>query len=131
MGKMNLKQAQAVIAAHRRAEEQARTAEHRKLIGRFFKYRNCYSCPQTEADRWWLYATVTGVSEEYGWAEGWQFQRTSQNEIKIELEQRMNTIPDGAWVEISADEFWREACKMAAAVSAHVFSRAPTSGSQQ
>lgn len=35
----------------------------KELIGKTFKYRNCYSSPQSEADRWWMYVRVTGASE--------------------------------------------------------------------
>lgn len=38
----------------RQAVEQERFAK--KLVGKCYRYRNSYSCPQTEADYWWLYS---------------------------------------------------------------------------
>ncbi len=33
----------------------------KRYVGKYFKYRNNYSCPQTEKDYWWLYSQVIGV----------------------------------------------------------------------
>lgn len=35
----------------------------RKQVGKCYKYRNCYSCPQYDADYWWLYIKVIGVDD--------------------------------------------------------------------
>jgi hypothetical protein len=44
--------------------EAARQAE--KLVGNCYVYRNCYSCPESEADRWNLYLRVVGATEGGG-----------------------------------------------------------------
>lgn len=41
--------------------EQVELPAMRARIGFCFKYRNCYSCPQTEADYWWMYSKIVGV----------------------------------------------------------------------
>lgn len=33
----------------------------KRYVGKCFKYRNNYSCPQTEKDYWWLYSQVIGI----------------------------------------------------------------------
>ncbi len=35
----------------------------RANIGNCYKYHNCYSCPQSEADYWWMYVKVVGVRD--------------------------------------------------------------------
>lgn len=119
MKRVTLKAAQAVIAAHRQAEEDKKAAANRLLIGRFFKYRNCYSCPDTEADYWWLYATVTGVTE-FGSCNGWSFQHTATNEWNLQHDEHLGTIPQG-WQEITAVEFWHAAGNFAAGVLSQMY----------
>ncbi len=41
-------------------------AKNRKMIGKCFKYRNNYSCPETDADYWWLYSRVIAVDDDGG-----------------------------------------------------------------
>ena len=57
-------------------------SENRKLVGKCFKYRNCYSCPQTVNDYWWLYIRVTkgGSSPECT-----EFQHTSMNRYEVRI----------------------------------------------
>lgn len=35
------------------------------FVGKCFKYRNSYSCPQQESDYWWLWVKVIGVKDEH------------------------------------------------------------------
>lgn len=63
--------------------EQARdTEEHRKLIGKCFKYRSSYSCPESEADYWWDWSMVTGL-DEHGGMVAFRFSRDCDGEIRI------------------------------------------------
>ena len=34
-----------------------------KLIGKCFKYKNSYSCPDTENDYWYIYTKVTSIEK--------------------------------------------------------------------
>lgn len=36
----------------------------KKLEGRHFRIRNCYSCPRGPEDYWWLYRTLVKVTRE-------------------------------------------------------------------
>lgn len=33
------------------------------MVGKTYKYRNSYSCPESDADYWWMYMRVAGASE--------------------------------------------------------------------
>jgi hypothetical protein len=39
------------------------TAKAKKLVGKCFKFRNCYSCPKGDKDKWWLYTRIVGVKD--------------------------------------------------------------------
>jgi hypothetical protein len=72
--------ARAVISA---AEDSERAAINKSHVGRFYRYRNCYSCPETDADYWWLYIAVTGV-DEYGNLQGWSVQTDKDGKLTLE-----------------------------------------------
>lgn len=38
-------------------------AENAALVGRFFKTRDCYSCPESDADYWWRYHRVVSADD--------------------------------------------------------------------
>lgn len=82
-------------------ESNKRDAENAALVGRFFKYRNCYSCPETESDYWWIYRKVTGVSE--GMLETFEFAKDKDGKMSVELDGAC-TI-HSSWREIDAKEF--------------------------
>ncbi|MDB4892195.1 MAG: hypothetical protein JWL61_4050 [Gemmatimonadetes bacterium] len=108
---MDLETARAVIAADREQKEQARRVELSAYAGRFFKYRNCYSCPEKESDYWWLYRAITGLADEGAYLNGWAFQRSVSGIVTIEPSQ-FGYEPDESYVEITADEFWAAANKL-------------------
>lgn len=84
--------------------------ESKALVGRCFKYRNCYSCPQTDADYWWLYLKVVKVGGY--WPIAFQFQ--TDKDGRIEIETRSHHTRLSGYVEISAKEFnaaWRKVQK--------------------
>lgn len=60
-----------------------RIAANKSLIGRFFKYRNCYSCPTKPSDYWWMYTAVIGV-DRGGYLKTFVFQRDSYGAVRIE-----------------------------------------------
>ena len=37
--------------------------EKRDIVGKCFKFKNSYSCPETEADYWWAYKRITGLDK--------------------------------------------------------------------
>lgn len=44
-------------------EHESRTETNRQHVGRYFKYRNCYSCPEKPSDYWWHYVKVQKVDD--------------------------------------------------------------------
>lgn len=57
--------------------DEIRTKEYEALnakdVGKYFRYRNCYSCPSKSEDYWWLYMKVLSVSG--GCLEVFKFQK--------------------------------------------------------
>lgn len=91
----------------RKRRDEKALAEARALVGKCFKYRNCYSCPQEESDYWWLYSKVTGVGD-YS-ARAFRFQTDKYGKTEVEWNVRQPST--GGYIEISAKEFnaaWRE-----------------------
>ena len=111
---MDLEEAQAIVAAHRQMEQEKAKAERRLLIGRYFKYHNSYG----DDERWWLYATVTGVSE-WGHLYGWSFEHTVTGKFSIQTHELLHIVSEG-WREIDSAEFWGEASKMSTMILAQL-----------
>lgn len=105
---IELEAAKAVIAAHYAAEVQQRIAEHRPLIGKFFRHRNSYG---GDRKKWWLYIAVTGV-DDGGVPTGWTFQHTSGDVVQIERVTWLSGVPHNGYQAISARSFWREAAAL-------------------
>ena len=47
-----------IAAKLRQVEDTERECEALKLVGTYWKYRNCYSCPEKDSDYWWMYMKV-------------------------------------------------------------------------
>lgn len=87
-------------------EEEGRSARRKQnqaLVGKCFRYWNSYG----QDEHWWLYARVDGT-DNY-WPYSFQFQKTSQNEFRIET---LKTFTSSErYKEISEAEFsqaWSE-----------------------
>lgn len=37
--------------------------ELQQYVGKYYKYKNCYSCPESEKDYWYVYRYVKRISE--------------------------------------------------------------------
>lgn len=78
--------------------EAAELAEAGKaLVGKYFTYRNCYSCPKTEADYWPLYLRIDGCDKD-GVLRGVSFQTDSNGDVRVEYRMpsvRMFVPPSG------------------------------------
>lgn len=44
--------------------EQVELPKLKKMLNKCFKYKNSYSCPQTESDYWWKYFRVLSVDKD-------------------------------------------------------------------
>lgn len=70
-----------------KAEAAERYEKAKGLLGKCFRYRNSYSCPEGEKDRWWLYMRVTEVTKD-GWLTVFSFQTDKDGAIEIVPEKR-------------------------------------------
>lgn len=78
-----LERQRAKIQAELNAIEQRENAKIAKTkIGKCFKYRNSYSCPEGPEDYWWLYFYITHVED--GYAMAIRFQVDKHGRIIIE-----------------------------------------------
>jgi hypothetical protein len=57
----------------------------RERIGFCYRYRNSYSCPQTDADYWWMYVKITGVID--GAYQAVNAQKDSYGKVSVETHQ--------------------------------------------
>lgn len=81
--------------------------ENKNNIGRCFKYRNNYSCPEKDDDYWFLYLKIIGVEDKRGDYECIEFQKDSYGICQICITTKYsNFIND--YVEISETE-WKVA----------------------
>lgn len=49
------------LAEIEEAEKQFRV-KYKSLVGKYFKYRNCYSCPKNDSDYWYSYYRITSIT---------------------------------------------------------------------
>lgn len=91
-------------------EEKFETEELPKMkanIGKCFRYRNNYSCPEKPSDYWWLYRKITGVKD--GSYTSFQFQTDRDGMVRIEQKEWDNISESDK--EITDAEFnhvWKE-----------------------
>jgi len=86
----------------REIEEAESAKVNQALVGKFFKFRNSYSCPKPNEYRW-LYMAVTGLSDE-GNLLTWNFSKDIYG--KIEVDQLSPSVSSG-YIEIKAKEFYK------------------------
>ncbi len=79
-----------------------RQDENTAYVGKCFRYRNSYSCPESEADYWWLYAMVTGLSDS-GQPVGISFQTDKNGDI--EFKSKLWFTGSAGYEEISGEAF--------------------------
>ena len=89
-------------------EREDRDAAQAAIVGRCFKYRNSYSCPESDDDRWWLYAKVTHVRDGSVWC--FEFQRDSRGHFEVRPSHPSSVRDFSGWTEIDDAELnaaWR------------------------
>ena len=88
----------------REIEEAESAKVNQALVGKFFKFRNSYSCPKPN-EYWWLYMAVTGLSDE-GNPLTWNFSKDIYGKIEVEVDQLRPSVSSG-YIEIKAKEFYK------------------------
>lgn len=72
------------------------------LIGKCHRYRNSYSCPETDVDYWWIYRRVIAV--DGSWLKTFSFQTDRNGKVTVQTEKQDFSDLSG-WKEISDAEF--------------------------
>lgn len=87
-------------------------ASNAALVGRAFKYRNCYSCPESESDYWSLYQLVLSAND--GCLQVLRFERDKYGKAEATKD-----VTSGYTLgeEITLDEFAKARDEFAAYVS--------------
>jgi|SRR6185503_289089 len=83
-------------------ECQERLVQAKPLIGKCYKYHNCYSCPKDASDWWWLYVRVIGVNE-LGWPRLQTFQIDKNGDVSLQVNQERCSM--SSYIEIEQDEY--------------------------
>jgi hypothetical protein len=83
-------------------QRQQRNKELAGYVGKYFKFRNCYSCPQNEADYWWRYLYVNGIDEEC-YLVCTAFEITADKKIHVSFEEHHAGL--SGYQEIKRSEF--------------------------
>jgi hypothetical protein len=99
----------------REIERQERQGTSQQLVGKCYRFRNSYSCPEGPQDYWPLYSRILGVDEDANCVV-LQFQTDRDGDCRINRESRS---PDSGCfgVEIARDEYDAAAAAFLARVS--------------
>ena len=89
-----------------RKEEEARQGIMSERIGKYFRYRNNYSCPAKPSDYWWLYGAFIRRGKKIVAV---QFQ--TDKDGKFEIFEQPQFSPLSGWQEISARRYFAELTK--------------------
>jgi hypothetical protein len=87
---------QAKIANERlgKIRDAERFAENKSCVGKTYRYRNSYSCPEKPSDRWWLYAKVQSISKS-GHLTVFLFETDKYGHISIQTDKYRYHMNDG------------------------------------
>jgi len=76
----------------------------RALVDTCWKYRNCYSCPQSEADYWWLYERVLSVSPD-GTMSAHRVQIDRDGRLEVEADRATSWEQRMGWTRCDEAEY--------------------------
>lgn len=82
-------------------EDAKRRDANGKKVGRYFKTRNSYSCPEKPSDYWWVYAKVTKM-DDAGFLYTTEFQIDKNGDINIRFGHYSYHMQ--GWTEIKRSE---------------------------
>lgn len=114
--KVNINKLKEIIAKGDKArttlyniESKEEENRNKNLVGKFFKFKNSFSCPKTDEDYWWLYIKIVKVDGSY--LKCIQFQKDIYNKIKIVYNKTIPYCANMFKIEISEEEglnAWQE-----------------------
>ena len=95
-------QVKPLVARINEIEREQKTKEITAKLGKCYRYRNCYSCPKTDADYWWLYKRVTHING--GCLAGFSFEIDRKGKLEVDADSYVSHSLSG-YEEISLTEF--------------------------
>lgn len=114
MEQLRAEQAKAANAIQE-LEAEKRRGENGPMVGKFFKTRNSYSCPEKPSDYWWLYAKVTKMDKS-GHLSIVQFEIDKYGHLSMRQDNYRWHMAD--WQEIKPAEYRAAAVKAKARLAA-------------
>ncbi|MDD5358353.1 MAG: hypothetical protein PHX80_04350 [Candidatus Nanoarchaeia archaeon] len=120
MGISRKKELESIIKTARgelsKLEDKETEKRNSKLIGKYYKYRTCYSFPNDESDYWYIYMLV--VKSKGASLYGWRFETDKYGKIEIDFCCELNGYdPIQGWTEITSDIFRKEWRKVESNIS--------------
>jgi hypothetical protein len=107
------KRGEEAMGEYRQAEDDLRQQvllpAMKKQVGRCFRYRNCYSCPESDRDYWWMFCRITGVVDFA--LELLTVQRDRNAKISVEMTSAMPNVEgqlEPRYEPMSEEEWCRE-----------------------
>lgn len=85
-------------------ETAERVAQANNIVGKCFKARNSYSCPETPSDYWWMYVKVLSV-DEHGWIRSVCLQIDKDGNVDVRYVEQLGSIPFQNYKQITARAF--------------------------
>jgi len=101
----NEKRLQKLQAAVWKEQEKKQTAEAKKLIGKCFKFRNSYSCPEGDKDKWWFYRRVVSAANGCTITIEHEVDKDGNLSIKKGKQSPQFFGMDSGYIPITADEY--------------------------
>lgn len=78
-----------------------RRADNGKKVGKYFRTRNNYSCPEKPSDYWWVYAKITKM-DDAGYLYMTEFQIDKNGDINVRFDHYAYHMQ--GWTEIKRAE---------------------------
>lgn len=89
---------------------------NKTLIGKCYKYRNNYSCPESDSDYWYIYARMIRIDED-GLLVAVRFQIDRNGRIEIEEDTDFTSQHyASSWIEIQSEEYLEAMSKASAGI---------------
>jgi hypothetical protein len=93
--------------------------ENSLFVGNYYKYKSCYSYPESEKDYWYIYVYVKSFDEDLEQLNCFSFQTDDKGEI--EINPNYNTYNHMVQTKITKKEFNREWKKVKEKISKYEF----------
>ena len=81
-------------------EDEATRKTNGQKVGKFFRTRNCFSCPEKPSDYWWVYCHVTRMGQ-HGWLYTNQFEVDKHGSVHARFDYCAMHLASSDWQPIS------------------------------